>query len=182
MGATDVPGHSVPIPVLETPRLTLRGHRATDLADSLSLWSDTDVVRFIGGKPASREEVWARVLRYIGHWAVAGYGMWHIRERASDRFVGEVGMADFQRDIAVPFHDAPETGWALRPWSHGKGYATEAMSAVLSWSAARHPRTVCMIDPDNSASLRVAAKLGYREMTRADYKTSQVVLFERRSP
>jgi RimJ/RimL family protein N-acetyltransferase len=39
-----------------------------------------------------------------------------------------------------------------------------------------------MIDPENSASLRVAAKLGYREMTRADYKTSQVVLFERRSP
>jgi RimJ/RimL family protein N-acetyltransferase len=182
MGPTDVPGHSIPIPVLETPRLTLRGHRAADLDDSLSLWGDPEVVRFIGGKPASREEVWARVLRYIGHWAVAGYGMWHIRERSSDRFVGEVGMADFRRDITVSFDGAPETGWALRPWAQGKGYATEAMTAVLTWGAARHPRTVCMIDPDNAASQRVAGKLGYREMARADYKASQVILFERRSP
>jgi len=179
----DVPvDHSIPIPVLETPRLTLRGHRRTDLDDSLSLWGDAEVVRYIGGKPASREDVWARVLRYIGHWAVAGYGMWHIRERASDRFVGEVGMADFQRDIAVSFDGAPETGWALRPWAHGKGYATEAMAAVLAWSGARHPRTVCMINPDNTASQRVAAKLGYREWTRAEYKSGPVVLFERRSP
>jgi RimJ/RimL family protein N-acetyltransferase len=173
---------TIVVPVLETARLTLRGHTAADLDEALALWSDPQVVRYIGGKASTREEVWARLLRYIGHWAVAGYGMWHIRERASDRFVGEVGMADFQRDIALSFDGAPEAGWALRPWTHGKGYATEAMTAVLAWSAGRHPRTVCMIDPDNTASLRVAAKLGYREWARAEYKTAPVVLFERRLP
>ena len=172
----------IPIPVIETPRLTLRGHRAADLGDSFSLWGNPEVVRHIGGKPLGREDVWARVLRYIGHWAVAGYGMWHVRERATDRFVGEVGIADFQRDISVSFNGAPETGWALMPWSHGNGFATEAMTAVLAWSAAAHPRTVCMIDPDNAASLRVGAKLGYREMARTVYKAAEVIVFERRGP
>jgi RimJ/RimL family protein N-acetyltransferase len=172
------PAHT-PAPVLESPRLILRGHRAGDLADSLALWSDPEVVRHIFGKPQGREEVWARVLRYIGHWAATGYGFWHVRERATDRFVGEVGIAEFQREIAVSFDGAPEAGWAFVPSAHGKGYATEAMTAVLAWSDAAHPRTVCIISPGNAGSLRVAAKLGFRELARTDYKTSEVIVFER---
>lgn len=170
----------VPVPVLETPRLILRGHGAGDLDDSLALWSDPEVVRYISGKPSTREEVWSRLLRYVGHWALAGYGLWHVRERATDRFVGEAGLADFKRDMAFSFDGAPEAGWVFAPWSHGRGYATEAMAAVLAWAAATHPRTVCMISPGNAASLRVAAKLGYREIARTDYRTSDVIVFERR--
>jgi RimJ/RimL family protein N-acetyltransferase len=169
----------VPVPVLETPRLVLRGHRVSDLDDSVSLWTDAVVTRHISGKPSTREEVWSRLLRYIGHWAVAGYGLWHIRERATDRFVGEAGLADFKRDMAFSFDGAPEAGWVFAPWSYGRGFATEAMSAVLAWAEADHPRTVCIINPDNAASIRVAAKLGYREVARAEYHTSQVIVFER---
>jgi len=171
----------IPVPVLETPRLILRGHRTADLGDSLTLWGDPEVVRHITGKPLGREEVWARVLRYIGHWAVFGYGLWHVRERATDRFVGEVGLAEFQREMALSFEGAPETGWALVPWSQGKGYATEAMNAVLAWADAARPRTVCMISPENVGSQRVAAKLGYREIARTEHKGSEVIVFERRA-
>jgi len=171
---------SVPIPILETERLTLRGHRTSDLEDSLALWSDPEVVRYIGAKPAGREEVWARLLRYIGHWSVAGYGFWQIRERATGRFVGEVGLADFKRDLALSFDGAAETGWVLAPWSHGRGYATEAMTAVLAWAdASVHVRTVCLIDPGNIPSLRVAMKCNYREFARADYKGVEVRVLER---
>ena len=166
-------------PILETERLVLRGHRAEDLDDCLALWSDPEVTRYIGGKPSGREEVWARILRYVGHWAIAGYGFWQIRERATGRFVGEAGLADFKRDLALSFDGAPEAGWVLAPWSHGKGYATEAVMAVLAWSATAFQRTVCVIDPDNAASLRVAAKCGYRELARALYKGSEVIAFER---
>ena len=169
-------------PVLETPRLVLRGHRATDLDDSLSLWSDPDVVRYIGGKTSTREEVWTRVLRYIGHWHALGFGFWHVRERATDRFVGEVGIVDFKRDLAFSFDGSPEAGWVLAPSAHGKGYATEAMAAVLAWAAPSHPRTVCIIDPPNLPSRRVAAKLGYREIGQAEYKKTPVIVFERLEP
>lgn len=168
-------------PILETVRLRLLGHGVGDLDDSLALWSHPEVTRYIGGRPFGREEVWARVLRYIGHWAASGYGFWQVRERATGRFVGEAGLADFQREIAVPLVGA-EAGWVLAPWAHGQGYATEAMTAVLGWGAANgHPHTVCLINRDNTASLRVAAKLGYSELARTDYKGSDVLVFERHS-
>jgi RimJ/RimL family protein N-acetyltransferase len=171
---------TIDVPVLETARLTLRGHRAEDLEDAFALWSDPRVTRHIGGKPLGREEVWARLLRYLGHWGLSGYGFWQVRERATDRFIGEVGLADFKRDIAVPFDGAPEAGWVLAPWSHGSGYATEAVTAALTWIAgAGHRRTVCLIEPSNAASLRVAAKCGYRELARTSYKTEDVVVLER---
>lgn len=170
------------VPALDTERLTLRGHRAEDLDQCVALWSDPEVTRYIGGKPSSREEVWARLLRYLGHWSVADHGFWLVRERATGRFVGEAGLADFKRDLAVSFDGAPEAGWVLAPWSHGKGFATEAMTAVLAWSQRRFARTVCLIDPGNAPSRRVAAKLGYREIARTDYKASEVIVFERTSP
>jgi RimJ/RimL family protein N-acetyltransferase len=173
---------TVSVPILETERLILRGHAVDTFDEALALWSDPLVTRHITGKPSGREEVWARLLRYIGHWAVAGYGLWQIRERATGRFAGEAGLADFKREIAVSFDGAPEAGWVLAPWAHGRGYATEAMTAALAWSdAAAHvgPRTVCMINPGNAASLRVAAKCGYRELAHTDYKGTEVIVFER---
>jgi RimJ/RimL family protein N-acetyltransferase len=169
-------------PTLETERLTLRGYRVEDLDEALAMWSDPQVMRYLGAKPATREEVWARLLRYIGHWAVAGYGFWQVRERATGRFVGDCGLADFKRDLAISFDGAPEAGWVLATWAHGRGYATEAMTAVHAWSAAAHPRTVCLVDPANVGSLRVAAKCGYRELTRADYKGTEVFVLERTHP
>ena len=166
-------------PVLETARLTLRAHRASDLDDVVALWSDPAVVRYIGGIPATREDAWGRLQRYAGHWALAGHGFWQVRERATDRYAGDVGLADFQRGLALPFDGAPEAGWVLAPWSHGTGYATEAMTAILAWAAPAHPRTVCIIHPDNAASLRLAAKLGYRELGRDTYHGSPIIAFER---
>jgi len=175
-----IPGTlTVQIPVVETPRLVLRGHRIVDLDDSLAMWSDPVVTRHIGGKPFGREDVWARLLRYVGHWTLAGYGIWQIRERMTGRFVGEAGLAGFERDMAFSFDGAAEAAWVLVPWAHGQGYATEAMTAALAWNAAAHARTVCMISPGNLASLRVAAKLGYREIARADHRGSDAIVFER---
>ncbi len=168
-------------PALDTERLTLRGHTLEDFADSVALWGDALVTRHIGGKPSSREEVWSRLLRYAGHWALLGFGYWVIREKASGRFVGEVGLADFKRELEPPFEPTPEAGWVLAPWSHGKGYATEAVRAVLAWGEAHFGsrKSVCIINPDNLASLRVAEKCGYVRSAIATYKGEPTVLCER---
>jgi RimJ/RimL family protein N-acetyltransferase len=166
------------IPTVETERLTLSAHRVEDLDDLFALWRDPEVVHHIA-RPATREDAWARLQRYVGHWALLGYGFWQVRERATGRFVGDTGIGEFKRDMALSFDGAPEAGWVLAAWSHGKGYATEAMTAVLAWAAAAHPRTVCIIAPDNAPSLRVAAKLGYRELGRDTYHDKPVIAFER---
>jgi len=168
-------------PTLDTARLALRPHTGFDYADVLALWSDPIVTRHIGGRPFTAEECWTRLLRYVGHWAVLGFGYWVVREAATGRFIGEVGFADYHRAIDPPFGDAPEMGWVVAPWAHGQGFASEAVAATLAWADAAlpGPRTVCMIDPDNTKSIALAARHGFREYARAPYHGHDVILYER---
>ncbi|MDB5686411.1 MAG: N-acetyltransferase [Rhizorhabdus sp.] len=168
-------------PVLETERLRLRGHRLDDFVASCALGSDPQAVRFIFQKPLTPEEVWARLLRSVGHWAFLDHGLFVVEERSSGRMIGEVGLADFHRGLGDDFDGVPECAWMLSSEVHGQGYATEAVRAALGWMEARFavPRTVCIIDPDNAASRRVARKLGYRVYGEADYKGKPVIKFER---
>jgi RimJ/RimL family protein N-acetyltransferase len=169
------------IPVIDTARLTLRGHRLADFAAMAALWTDPGVIRFIGGRAFSAEEAWAKLLRYAGLWSLLGFGFWAIEENATGDFVGELGFADFKRDLVPSLGDRPELGWALASRAHGKGYATEAVRAALSWGDAHFGSTptVCLIHPDNLPSLRVAAKAGYRELERTSYKGQPTIIFGR---
>ncbi|HEY1613409.1 MAG TPA: GNAT family N-acetyltransferase [Rhizomicrobium sp.] len=171
-----------PANALETDRLALRRHRRSDFGDCQAMWSDSDVMRYLGGRPFTREECWARLLRYAGHWDLLGFGFWAVIEKASGRFAGEIGFANFERDIEPSFDGAPEIGWVFMPWAQGRGYATEAARAVTAWGDAKFgsSRTVCIISPDNVPSLRVAEKSGYRQWGETDYKDSPVVMFERK--
>lgn len=173
-----------PAPVLQTERLILRGHTLADFDECYSVWSDPLVTRHVGGRPSTEEETWARVLRYGGLWALLGYGYWAVRERETGRYVGDVGLADFRRDVTPPLGRDPEAGWVLAAWAHGRGYATEAVRAVLAWSDATLPasRVVALIDKDNAASIHVAQKCGFRERERGIYKEGEVVIYERPRP
>ena len=170
------------VPALETERLALRAHSLDDFAESAAMWADPEVTRHIGGRPSTEEESWRRILQFAGLWAALGFGYWVVREKASGRFVGEAGFADFHREITPSFVGVPEAGWALAPWCHGRGYAGEAVAAILAWADARFPRTVCIIAPENAPSIRLAEKLGYRELARTSYKDAPTVLFERLAP
>jgi RimJ/RimL family protein N-acetyltransferase len=163
-------------PTLETPRLRLRAHDIADLEACTALWADPEVVRYVGNRPSTREDAWARILRYRGHWELLGHGFWAITERATGMFVGETGLADFQRGLRPDL--GVEAGWALVPTAHGKGYATEAVRAALAWGAAHlGPCEVsAIVDPSNGSSLRVAARCGFAEVGRARYKGDDVIV------
>jgi len=167
------------IPLLRTARLILRAHRREDFDACAALWADPLVTRFIQGKPQTREEVWARLLRYTGHWAWLGYGYWAVEEEGG-RYIGELGLADFQRQMEPPL-GVPELGWALTPAVHGRGLATEALTAVLAWADATldAAETACIVAPENLVSLRVAEKLGYRQTARTLYKGEDTLVFRR---
>src|SRR4051794_37243806 len=166
------------IPAIDTDRLTLRGHGLGDFGDCAAMWADPEVARHIGGRPSSEEEVWTKLLRYVGHWSLMGFGYWVVRDKASGRFVGEVGFADFKRDIEPSLEGTPEIGWVLASWAHGKGFATEAARAAIVWCETRFEgiRTVCLIDPDNTPSIRVAKKCGYKEVQLTTYKGEPTLL------
>jgi RimJ/RimL family protein N-acetyltransferase len=168
-------------PELRTERLELRAHGVQDFEDCLAMWTDPEVTRFIGGKPSTPTEVWARLLRYAGHWSLLGYGFWVIREAGSGRFVGEVGFADHKRDLIPSFGSAPELGYALASSGWGRGYATEAARAVVAWGDDHfgRVRTWALVNPEAKASIRVAEKCGYRECGRTTYFEKPVLLLDR---
>lgn len=151
-------------PQIVTARTLMRAHRPDDLDAMVALWADEHVTRFISGRPATRSETWSRLLRYIGHWQALGFGYWAVEDRETGRYIGEIGFADFKREIEPSLGSVPEAGWALTPEVHGKGIATEVMSAALDWTDSHfvEPHTVCIIDPEHKASMQVAKKLGYR--------------------
>jgi RimJ/RimL family protein N-acetyltransferase len=169
------------VPTLETPRLRLRRYRLSDFPACRAMLADAGVTRFLGGRPLTEEEAWNKFVRNAGFWPLLGFGFWILEEKSTGAFVGEAGLGCFSRQTSPPVENLREAGWVLASSMHGKGYATEAVSATLAWSDERFsdPRTVCLIHPDNLASLRVAEKCGFREWFRASYKGEPALLLHR---
>lgn len=165
---------------LVTDRLVLDLHAVADFAALAQMWADPETVRFLGGKVSSRQDSWMRLLRYRGLWALLGYGYWAVHEKASGRFVGELGFADFHRPTDPSFEGVPEAGWVLAPWARGQGFANEALCAGLDWlDGAGFARSVCIIDPANAASLALARKVGYGAPQPVRFGSETITLFER---
>jgi RimJ/RimL family protein N-acetyltransferase len=168
-------------PVIETERLRLRGHRVEDYAALCAMWADPKVTQFIGNAISPPDQVWARLMRYAGHWPLLGFGYWALEEKTSGKFIGDLGFAEAKRDMFPSIHGFPELGWALCSEWHGKGYAFEAVSAAIKWGDTHlsEKRTVCIISPDNLKSIRLAEKCGYKQVVETTYASKPTLLFER---
>jgi RimJ/RimL family protein N-acetyltransferase len=169
----------VPLTTIETDRLILSPPTVADFASLTALWGNADAVRFISGQPSTREESWSRLLRYIGHWHAFGFGFFSMREKLTGAHVGELGFADFQREMTPSLDGFTEAGWVVNPAHWGQGYATEGLSAAIAWYAtlADARPLACMISPENLASIRLAHKAGFRHWTDTSYRNKPARLF-----
>ena len=169
------------VPTLETERLLLRGHQISDFSDSAEMWADQEVVAHISGVPSSEEQSWSRLLRYSGHWHHMGFGYWVVESKADGSFLGEVGFADYHRDTEPSLAGKPEAGWVFNVRSHGKGYATEAVTAMLVWADANldYTSTAAMFDPSYLPSINVAKKVGYSNEVLGRYEGQDALFMER---
>ena len=97
-----------------------------------------------------------------------GYGSWAIDESASGQFIGGIGFNNSKRDRGEALKDILELGWMFTASASGKGYATEALQAVLAWGRTHFgsARVIAITAPENFASMRVAQKCGFNEFLR----------------
>lgn len=152
-----------------------------DFGASAAMWADPEIVRHISGKPSTAQQSWGRLLTYIGHWTVFRFGYWVVEERTTGAFVGEVGFANYRRDIE-PAITVPELGWVIARGSWGKGYATEAAGAAIAWGRRRFTETAetaCIIAPENRASIHVAEKLGFTLACETSYMQLPTLIYRR---
>ncbi|ESQ90357.1 hypothetical protein ABAC460_09385 [Asticcacaulis sp. AC460] len=166
--------------VLTTARLSLTPMTVADFDDLCRLWRNEDFTRQIGLPAMTSETVWLRLLRDIGHWQVMGVGNWAVRRLEDGVWLGTVGIFDYRRDLVPAFGDL-ELGWGLDPAFQGQGYAFEAVTEALRHADEdlRLARTTCMIAPDNAASFRLAAKVGFTPWVEGDLRGEKIQLLER---
>ena len=168
-------------PIIETPRLRLRGFEPRDLDAQAAAMSDPAVVRHLGGTPFSREQTWRKLLASPGLWVLLGYGYWVAERREDGLYRGQVGFADFKRDMVPGIEGLPEMGWIFVPQAQGQGYAAEAVLAALTWAneTLNAAEIVAIIDPANQPSIRLAEKAGFDRREDALYKGEPILLFRR---
>ncbi len=140
------------VPALEGPRLRLRAPRLGDFdAYARLLAEDTGHM----GGPFAPDAAWADFCNYIAGWMLQGTGLWAIDHR-DGHLVGFITLGLEWDD------EEPELGWMLLPEHRGQGYAQEAAGLAARWGCNRLPGLVSYIAPGNTASQRLAARLGAR--------------------
>jgi RimJ/RimL family protein N-acetyltransferase len=147
--------------IAESQRILLRCFHVADLDAMAGVFGDPEVMRF-GPGPRSRDwvEGWLRgcLEDYYRKW---GFGLWAVVHKPDRRVIGFCGLTRFDDVGGRP---EVELGYRLAREFWGRGLATLAAGAVRDYAfdVLTLPRLVSIIDPHNTASLRVAEKVGLR--------------------
>lgn len=144
--------------ILETPRLILRYFTIRDLKALMPILGDPQVMEFsligVHDRPQIRQFIEQRLLSYLER----GFGLYALTHKQNQKLIGYCGFfvqkVNEQKEV--------EIGYRLASQYWGQGLATEAATAVLEYGRSRFKfkRFVCLIEPANMRSIRVAQKLG----------------------
>ena len=151
------------MPAIETERLLMRMFGPDDLDELARLFSDPQVMKYVGdGLPVSREETQRALESIIRHWQTHGFGRWAVVDKQTHEFLGFGGLRSLFGTPEVVYH------LATAHW--GKGLATELARASLrfGFEFRGFERIVAITKPPNAGSIHVMEKLGmhYEQHTR----------------
>jgi len=143
---------------LTTARLRLEPVNETHLEGLYALNSLPEVMRYITGKPDSREDTVAMIERIQQRWAQFGFGWWAFIEISSGEVIGMGCVQHLARDPANPL----ELGWRLHPKHWHRGYASEAAKrmAAFAFDELQVPLLCAVCHHENKASATVMQRLG----------------------
>ena len=145
--------------LLQTPRLLLRRHVPEDAGVLYrNFGTDAAMVRYSGWNPyATPEQARGTVQRFIDNYVDPRFYGWAIEREG--RMIGTIGAYDFDKE-----KDQIEVGFSIERASWGKGYAAEALRAVLEYLTVQegiaHVTAWCA--SDNIASSRTMERAGMR--------------------
>jgi RimJ/RimL family protein N-acetyltransferase len=170
--------------ILETERLRLREFRPSDAEDFYRIYTDAETMRFQGDL---LENYSVEVERYyIGkhiekYYAAFGFGLWAVILKENNRLIGRCGL------LRQPVEGGEETevSYLIEREFWNQGFASEAASATLKLGFEKYnfQRIVAFIDPRNTASLRVAEKIGMRFERKIEFRSfGQVDLYAAERP
>ncbi|MCZ4330185.1 GNAT family N-acetyltransferase [Castellaniella denitrificans] len=151
---------------IASSRLALRPWQVPDLDDLLALNRDPRVSRWLGGSSLADASETALV-RYRTQFQSNGYGVFHISDRAG-HFLGLAGVQPVRQGL--PTFPGTEVVWRFRSDCWGRGYAFEAMTAILAGMPSHAPKDlIAAISRPNLRSAKLAERLGFCHHPEDDY-------------
>jgi RimJ/RimL family protein N-acetyltransferase len=160
--------------ILETRRLWMRQMTNDDSAELLAIFGDTEVMRFYPAPFGERQvQDWLdwNQRSYKKH----GYGLWSLLLRATGELIGDCGLVNQEVDGVQEI----EIGYHLRRDLWGRGLATEAALACRDYGfdILERRRLISLIHPQNTASRRVAEKVGMTLQREALWKNKPTCIY-----
>jgi RimJ/RimL family protein N-acetyltransferase len=145
--------------ILETPRLVLRHLEPGDLEPLYTLYRDPEIRRYFPEGVLTYEETKEELEWFLhGHPRHPELGLWATILKETGQFIGRCGLLpwdiDGQFEVEVAYMIAKEY------W--GQGLATEAALAIAQhgFETLQLTRLICLVEHGNTASIRVAEKIG----------------------
>lgn len=147
---------------LRTPRLVLRAFRPEDVDALLVFHSDPEAVRYVPYPPRDRAGVVAVLERKVASTRLAAQG--DLLELAVTLADDDTVIGDLLLALRSVEHETLEVGYIFSPAWGGRGYATEAVRALLdlAFGELGARRVVARVDARNSASRALLERLGVR--------------------
>ncbi|MEY8828049.1 GNAT family N-acetyltransferase [Sedimentitalea sp. XS_ASV28] len=171
------------VPNINTARLTLRAMKPEDFNRFAQIWATIDTVSNIGSRPLSRGAAWESFLRNAGHWEMTGFGQWAVIEQKARIMVGQTGFFFSACAFGEDYDPFPEAAWMLTPETREGDLVREAAEAAHDWFDRVIPGPlVARVGVENTAALRLAARLGYEEMRETECGGESIVLLRRNGP
>ena len=168
---------------LVTERLLLRRSRPEDAETISSYRSDPEVYRQQGWERTDPEGVRTDIVEMSGRepGQPGGWVQFSVEEREGARLVGDVGLSPADGEPGVI-----KVGYTMAPAVQGRGYATEAVGALVAYAFGTLEADVvrAYASAENIPSLRVAEKVGMKLVERFEHRSDDevwfVVRYERR--
>src|SRR5271168_2457276 len=121
------------LPILETERIRLTPLAASDISNIFPLMRDAEVMAFWDMPESDDPDLIARIVEgQIEEMDKGGAIYWAMRALTQDQFLGVCDLSEIDWR-----HHRAEIGFMLGREAWGRGYALEAMQAVLAFAAAR---------------------------------------------
>ena len=146
--------------VAETDRLILRTIGQGDAAEQMRVLNTPAVMARLGG-PKELHEIEAKHAKSMQLYAREGFSFLFLIEKETGEMVGHAGIKRVDNPLARNVGDH-EIGWLIREDRWRRGYAEEAMRAVLDWAFGRvdAPHVVALTSKANVPSWKLMEKLG----------------------
>jgi RimJ/RimL family protein N-acetyltransferase len=145
--------------ILETERLIMRHFESDDIEALFALYQDPDVRRYFPEGTLTREETREELeWHQHGHPNYPELGLWATARKDTGHFIGRCGLLPWHIDDV----DEVEIAYLIDKSLWGQGFATEAAQGILDYARLTLglTRLVCLINTENTASIRVAEKIG----------------------